>query len=189
MYANFFQTTPDSLTSFKCGHLQKNIYIYKYIFRSNSRGLAPLGPARPDKFINLATLGPSALASRGIKKLLPSQIPGRHNSFEGVLQETFSNSNTGRSGPIEATSLSISWLGAFLAVAFPPVVVGSPVVEHAQSPYRGKHFPQFSHSSGSTIKYEICIPQQKWAMENHQKYHKLKYKQVLTQSILDGAAV
>ena len=38
----------------------------KYIFRSNSRGLAPLGPARPDKFINLATLGPSALASRGI---------------------------------------------------------------------------------------------------------------------------
>ena len=67
MYANFFQTTPDSLTSFKCGHLQKNIYIYKYIFRLNSRGLAPLGPARPDKFINLATLGPSALASRGIK--------------------------------------------------------------------------------------------------------------------------
>ena len=68
MYANFFQTTPDSLTSFKCGHLQKNIYIYKYIFRSNSRGLAPLGPARPDKFINLATLGPSALASRGINR-------------------------------------------------------------------------------------------------------------------------
>ena len=67
MYANFFQTTPDSLTSFKCGHLQryKHIYIYKYIFRSNSRGLAPLGPARLDKFINLATLGPSALASRG----------------------------------------------------------------------------------------------------------------------------
>ena len=66
MYANFFQTTPDSLTSFKYGHLQKNIYIYKYIFRSNSRGLAPLGPARADKFINLATLGPSALASRGM---------------------------------------------------------------------------------------------------------------------------
>ena len=45
--------------------IQTDIYIYKYIFRSNSRGLAPLGPARPDKFINLATLGPSALASRG----------------------------------------------------------------------------------------------------------------------------
>ena len=65
MHAYFFrcmqifrvQTTPDSLTSFKCGHLQKNIYIYKYIFRSNSRGLAPLGPARPDKFINLASRG------------------------------------------------------------------------------------------------------------------------------------
>ena len=37
------------------------------IFRSNWRGLAHLGPsARPNKFINLATLGPSALASRGI---------------------------------------------------------------------------------------------------------------------------
>ena len=41
-------------------------HIYKYIFRSNSGGLAPLGPARPDKSINLATLGPSAFASRGI---------------------------------------------------------------------------------------------------------------------------
>ena len=36
-----------------------NIHIYKYIFRSNSRGLAPLGPARPDKFINLASRGKS----------------------------------------------------------------------------------------------------------------------------------
>ena len=30
-------------------------YIYIYIFHSNSRGLTPLGPARPDKFINLAS--------------------------------------------------------------------------------------------------------------------------------------
>ena len=43
------------------------IYIYFVFFRSNLHGSAPLGPsARPDKFINLATLGPSALASRGI---------------------------------------------------------------------------------------------------------------------------
>ena len=34
-----------------------NIHIYKYIFRSNSRGLAPLGQARPDKFINLTSRG------------------------------------------------------------------------------------------------------------------------------------
>ena len=57
-----------------CGHLQRNIYIYIYFFfffffslelpqLSSTR--AP--SARPNKFINLATLGPSALASRGIK--------------------------------------------------------------------------------------------------------------------------
>ena len=128
-----------------------------------------------------------------MKKLLPSQLPGRHKSFQGFLQETFPNSNTARSGPIEAAgknaSLSVSRLRAFLAVAFPPVVVESLAAEHVQSANKGKHFPQFSHSSGSTIKCEICIPQQKWAMENHQKYHKLKTKQVSTQSNLDGTAV
>ena len=41
------------------------IHIYKYMFGSNFHGLAPERGLRPDKFINLATLGPSALASRG----------------------------------------------------------------------------------------------------------------------------
>ena len=88
MYANFFQTTPDSLTSFKCGHLQKNIYIYiyKYIFRSNLRGLAPLGPARPDKFINLATLGPSALASRGIIIIIIIIINKNNNNNNNTIK-------------------------------------------------------------------------------------------------------
>ena len=45
------------------------IYIHKYIFRSNWRGLAPLGPsAPPDKFINLT--------SRGINGYLPANRPG-----------------------------------------------------------------------------------------------------------------
>ena len=35
------------------------------MFGSNFHGLAPEGGLRPEKFINLATLGPSALASRG----------------------------------------------------------------------------------------------------------------------------
>ena len=43
-----------------------NTHIYKYMFGSISHGLAPERDLRPDKFINLATLGPSALASRGI---------------------------------------------------------------------------------------------------------------------------
>ena len=72
MHANF---ALDSLTSFilcfslLLGNVANTfneiyiyIHIYKYIFRSNSRGLTPLGPSWPDKFINLATLGP-----RGIK--------------------------------------------------------------------------------------------------------------------------
>ena len=47
------------------------IKTYKYMFGSISHGLAPERGLRPDKFINLATLGPSALASRGITKVDP----------------------------------------------------------------------------------------------------------------------
>ena len=60
-----------------------------YIFRSNWRGLAPLGPsARPDKFINLATLGPSALASRGNKLdcYLQSFIKKGYDDLEEIIQ-------------------------------------------------------------------------------------------------------
>ena len=96
MHAYFFrcmqillQTTPDSVASFilcfsllpgnsadifKDINIYTHIHIYKYIFRSNSRGLAPLGRARPDKFINPATLGPSALASRGMKSAVHDVI-------------------------------------------------------------------------------------------------------------------
>ena len=92
MYANFapddarqsdvIHTLFFTVARHQCGHLQRSIYtkihtyihIYKYIFRLNSRGLAPLGPARPNKFINLATLRPSALASRGIMMSLTRLI-------------------------------------------------------------------------------------------------------------------
>ena len=73
MHAYFFgcmqillQTTPDSLTSFilcfllllgNSAETCKDLNIYIYFFRSNSCGLALLGPARPDKFINLASPG------------------------------------------------------------------------------------------------------------------------------------
>ena len=44
------------------------IYIYIYIyFPSNSRGLALLGPARPDKFINLASRGIKDILTKGKK--------------------------------------------------------------------------------------------------------------------------
>ena len=46
---------------YKPSKIYINIHIYKYIFRSNSRGLAPLWPARPDKFINHASRGKSYL--------------------------------------------------------------------------------------------------------------------------------
>ena len=39
------------------------------MFGSNSHGLAPERGLRPDKFINLATLGPSALAKHGKEKI------------------------------------------------------------------------------------------------------------------------
>ena len=80
------QTTPDSLTSFilcfslLLGNIADTFNdIHKYIFRSNSRGLVPHGPARSNKFITFATLGPSALASRGIKKLKNGKAAGGDN--------------------------------------------------------------------------------------------------------------
>ena len=78
---------------------------------------------------------------------------------------------------------------AFLSVACPPPIVGSLATEHVQAAEQGEHFPQFSHISGSTIKCEICILHQRWPIENHEKHHKLKAKQVTIQGILDATAI
>ncbi|KAJ7328574.1 hypothetical protein OS493_024494 [Desmophyllum pertusum] len=130
---------------------------------------------------------------KSIKKLLPSQLPGSHKTFGGFLQEIFPNDVEVTGGPVEAAGKStvykISQMRAFLAVAFPPLVVGSLAIEHVQSAEKGKHFPQFSHVSGSTIKCEICLPHQKWATVNLKTCHKLKSKHVTVQSILDGTAI
>ena len=51
------------------------IYTYKYIFRSNSCGLAPLGPSvRPSKFINLASRGTIVMANCLIHLPLESEL-------------------------------------------------------------------------------------------------------------------
>lgn len=130
---------------------------------------------------------------KAIKKLLPSQLPGSYKTFQSFLQEVFPNSKAVSGSPIEAagvnSSLAVSRMRAFLAVAFPPAIVGSLATEHVQAAEQGEHFPQFSHISGSTIKCEICIPHQRWAIENHEKHHKLKAKQVTIQGILEGTAI
>ena len=131
--------------------------------------------------------------NKAIKKLLPSQLPGSYKTFQGFLQEIFPNSKAALSSPTEAagenSSHAVSRMRAFLAVTFPPVVVGSLATGHVQTAEQGKRFLQFSYVSGSTIKCEICIPHQKWAMPNHEKHHKLKAKQVTIQSILEGTAI
>ena len=128
-----------------------------------------------------------------IKKLLPSQLPGSYKTFQSFLQELFPNSKALSGSPIEAagvnSSLAVSRMRAFLSVAFPPPIVRSLATEHVQAAEQGEHFPQFSQISGSTIKCEICIPHQRWAIENHEKHHKLKAKQVTIQGILDGTAI
>lgn len=130
---------------------------------------------------------------KAIKKLLPSQLPGSYKTFHSFLQEVFPNSKAVSGSPIEAagvnSSLAVSRMRAFLSVTFPPPIVGSLATEHVQAAEQGEHFPQFSHISGSTIKCEICIPHQRWAIENHEKHHKLKAKQVTIQGILDGTAI
>ena len=57
----------------------------KYMFGSNSHGLAPERGLRPDKFINLATLGPSALASRGTKFESPRKSSLRRFFFKNTF--------------------------------------------------------------------------------------------------------
>ena len=130
---------------------------------------------------------------KAIKKLLPLQLPGSYKTFQSFLQEVFPNNKAVSGSPIEAagvnSSLAVSRMRAFLSVAFPPPIVGSLATEHVQAAEQGEHFPQFSHISGSTIKYEICILHQRWAIENHEKHHKLKAKQVTIQGILDGTAI
>ena len=130
---------------------------------------------------------------KSIKKLLPSQLPGKLRSFQEFLERMFPAEKEETSEPIKnagrSTSFAVSRLRSFLAVVFPPVTVGSLVIEHFKAAEKGKHFPQFSHVGGSTITCEICLPHQKWAKQNQQSRHKLKTKQASIESILQGNAI
>ena len=130
---------------------------------------------------------------KAVKKMIPSHLPGSFKSFNGFLQEIFpdfeSSSNSPIGGAGKNATYLVSRMRAFLALAFPPVIVGSLAGEQVQFAERGKSFPQFSHASGSTVKCEICLPHQKWALRNHQKHHKIKSKKISIQNILDGSGI
>ena len=63
-------------------------HTYKYIFRSNSHGLAPLGPTRPDKFINPATLGNKADYIFDVDDCPPSLTLSGVNALLAIRPET-----------------------------------------------------------------------------------------------------
>ena len=72
---------------------------------------------------------------------------------------------------------------ALLAASFPPVTRSMPVT------FEGDIFPQFSQKEKGNFLCEVCIPYQKWAMENGQPHPRLRCrKQASLDAILAGTA-
>ena len=66
-------------------------------------------------------------------------------------------------------------LRALLAVTFPPVTVGPLTGRSVPITFEGDTFPQFSQNKKSRFHCEVCIPFQKWAMENGKSHAHLKW--------------
>ena len=80
-------------------------------------------------------------------------------------------------------------LWILLAVTFPPVT-GSPLAGWSiPVTFEGDTFPQFSQNEKSRFHCEVCIPFQKWAMENGKSHARLRCrKQATVDNILAGTA-
>ena len=144
----------------------------------NDKGAAKRFYHRHHKSLYLDFLLDNFQESQSLQEFLEKIFPGS----EGEASEPTKSAG-------KSASLPVSLIRSFLATSFPPVMVGSVALEHINYTEKGKFFPQFSHVGGSTIKCKICIPHQKWGMENQQTYHKLKSKHASIQSILDGTTI
>ena len=134
--------------------------------------------------------------NKKIKFFLPSNLPGKPKSFKSYLDEIFQIH-----GPMQGERLNIQKrcgsttsfnsckLRALVAASFPPIKVGKLGESRIPSTFDGDSFPQFSHAGKSNFLCEICIPFQKWAMENGQPRSRLRCrKQAPVEDILAGTA-
>jgi len=87
------------------------------------------------------------------------------------------------------TRLQESQLRTLVATSFPPVTVGDMAGRDVPVTFEGDCFPQFSHLEKSNFLCEVCVPYQKWAMENGKPHARLRSrKQASVEAILAGTA-
>ena len=133
---------------------------------------------------------------RNLNKLLSSHLPGKPKSFKEYLNVIFERKNCMNEKRLEilrrcsgTNGLHDDKLRALLAASFPLVTVGGIAGRNVPVTFEGDSFPQFSQKGKSNFYCEVCIPFQKWAMENGKPHAKLRFRtQASVNAILRGTA-
>ena len=131
-----------------------------------------------------------------MKSFMPSHLPGRPKSFKSYLDGIFQTSGSMKEERLaiqkrcgKTMSLQDCKLRALVAASFPPIKVGKLGGNRIPSTFVGDKFPQFSQMDKGSFLCEVCIPFQKWAMENGQPHAHLRCrKQAKIEEILAGTA-
>ena len=131
-----------------------------------------------------------------MKSFMPSHLPGRPKSFKSYLDGIFQTSGSMQGERLaiqkrcgKTMSIENCKLRAFVAASFPPIKVGKLGGNRIPSTFDGDKFPQFSQIDKGSFLCEVCIPFQKWAMENSQPHAHLRCrKQATVKEILAGTA-
>lgn len=131
-----------------------------------------------------------------MKNLFPRHLPGKPNSFKDYLSGVFRNKKRHECQKVgnlrrcsSTTRLQESQLRALVAMSFPPVTVGDMTGRNVPVTFEGDCFPQFSHLEKSNFLCEVCVPYQKWAVENGKPHARLRtQKQASVEGILAGTA-
>ena len=126
---------------------------------------------------------------------MPFHLPEKQKSFQEYLNRIFEGNDCMEVERLDilrrcssTTIFQNNKLRALLAVTFSPVTVG-PLAGRSVPITEGDTFPQFSQNEKSRFHCEVCIPFQKWAMENGKSHARLRCrKQATVNNILAGTA-
>ena len=133
---------------------------------------------------------------RKLNALMPFHLPGKPKRFQEYLNGIFEGNDCMEVERLDilrrcssTTVFQNNKLRALLAVAFPPVTVGPLAGRSVPVTFEGDTFPQFSQNEKSRFHCKVCIPFQKWAMENGKSHAHLRCrKQATVDNILPGTA-
>lgn len=133
---------------------------------------------------------------KNINSLLPKHLPGGPKSFRDYLSRLFVTPDVTNLKRIEihqhcgeSSNLLDARCRAFLATSFPPIKVGRLAGKEVEHTFSGDLFPQFSQQKKSQYQCEVCVPYQKWAIEQGFCHASLKSKGANVDNIIDGNAV